>query len=65
MSWCLVGSEMCIRDRTYVGRVPAGRIDYIFHSPVLAAQHFVIQEHAFSDHLAVYCEIWKRKITTP
>jgi endonuclease/exonuclease/phosphatase family metal-dependent hydrolase len=50
---------------TYVGRVPAGRIDYIFHSPVLAAQHFVIQEHAFSDHLAVYCEIWKRKITTP
>lgn len=44
---------------TYAGRVPAGRIDYIFHTEDLAAQNFVIQQQAYSDHLAVYCEIWK------
>jgi endonuclease/exonuclease/phosphatase family metal-dependent hydrolase len=45
--------------RTYVGKVPAGRIDYIFHTPNLKAQHFKIQGKAQSDHLAVSCEIWK------
>lgn len=44
---------------TYAGKVPAGRIDYIFHTSNLAAQHFVIQKKAHSDHLAIYCEIWK------
>lgn len=47
--------------RTYVGKVPAGRIDYIFHTPNLQAQHFKIQEKAHSDHLAVSCEIWRKK----
>jgi endonuclease/exonuclease/phosphatase family metal-dependent hydrolase len=46
---------------TYAGRVPAGRIDYIFHDPRLQAQHFTIQKKAFSDHYAVSCEIWKKK----
>ncbi len=46
---------------TYAGKVPAGRIDYIFHTAELAAQHFVIQEKAYSDHLAIYCELWKQK----
>ena len=46
---------------TYAGKVPAGRIDYIFHTPNLAAQNFVIQKKAHSDHLAVFCEIWKPK----
>ncbi|MBI3240059.1 MAG: endonuclease/exonuclease/phosphatase family protein [Flavobacteriia bacterium] len=46
---------------TYAGKVPAGRIDYIFHTDELSAQHFTIQEKAFSDHRAVYCEIWKSK----
>jgi endonuclease/exonuclease/phosphatase family metal-dependent hydrolase len=44
---------------TYVGKVPAGRIDYIFHTSDLAAQNFRIQKKAHSDHLAIYCEIWK------
>lgn len=47
---------------TYAGKVPAGRIDYIFHTEDLAAQNFVIQKQAYSDHLAVYCEIWKPAI---
>ncbi len=46
---------------TYAGRVPAGRIDYIFHSTNLKAQQFKIQKKAFSDHLAISCEIWKSK----
>jgi endonuclease/exonuclease/phosphatase family metal-dependent hydrolase len=46
---------------TYAGKVPAGRIDYIFHTDELSAQHFTIQEKAYSDHRAVYCEIWKSK----
>ncbi len=45
--------------RTYVGKVPAGRIDYIFHTPNLQAGKFKIQEQAFSDHRAIQCEIWK------
>jgi endonuclease/exonuclease/phosphatase family metal-dependent hydrolase len=44
---------------TYAGKVPAGRIDYIFHTPDLAAQHFRIQHKAYSDHRAISCEIWK------
>jgi len=47
---------------TYAGKVPAGRIDYIFHTTELAAQHFVIQENAHSDHLAIYCELWKPSV---
>jgi endonuclease/exonuclease/phosphatase family metal-dependent hydrolase len=44
---------------TYAGKVPAGRIDYIFHTSDLSAQHFRIQKRAYSDHRAIYCEIWK------
>ena len=47
---------------TYAGKVPAGRIDYIFHTPSLQASKFKIQKTAFSDHLAVMCEIWKKNI---
>jgi len=46
---------------TYVGRIPAGRIDYIFHSEDLNSTQFKIQEKAFSDHLAVSCKIYKKK----
>ncbi len=46
---------------TYAGKVPAGRIDYIFHSPALQASKFKIQKNAYSDHLAVMCEIWRKK----
>jgi endonuclease/exonuclease/phosphatase family metal-dependent hydrolase len=44
---------------TYVGRVPAGRIDYIFHSSDLTSSHFTIQKEALSDHRAISCKIFK------
>lgn len=46
---------------TYAGKVPAGRIDYIFHSPELQSSHFKIQEKVHSDHRAIQCTIWKPK----
>lgn len=46
---------------TYVGKVPAGRIDYIFHTAEIKAQNFNIQEKAFSDHRAIWCELYKKK----
>lgn len=45
--------------KTYAGKVPAGRIDYIFHSPHLKAQNFQIQQQVLSDHLGIICELWK------
>ncbi|MNJ84887.1 Endonuclease/Exonuclease/phosphatase family protein [compost metagenome] len=47
---------------TYVGRVPAGRIDYIFHTGDLGAYDFEIQKVAFSDHRAVHCKIYKKPL---
>lgn len=44
---------------TYVGRLPAGRIDYIFHSKSLKSNDFKIQAHPFSDHRAISCVISK------
>jgi endonuclease/exonuclease/phosphatase family metal-dependent hydrolase len=44
---------------TYVGRLPAGRIDYLFYSPQLRAAHFQIQQHTRSDHRAVSCVFYK------
>ncbi len=44
---------------TYAGKVPAGRIDYIFHSKNLHSSNFVIQKEVYSDHRAITCEIWK------
>lgn len=38
---------------TYAGKVPAGRIDYIFYSNQLGARNFQIQENALSDHRAI------------
>ncbi|MES2589257.1 MAG: endonuclease/exonuclease/phosphatase family protein [Bacteroidota bacterium] len=44
---------------TYAGRVPAGRIDYIFHSKNIKTSNFQIQKEVFSDHKAISCEFWK------
>jgi endonuclease/exonuclease/phosphatase family metal-dependent hydrolase len=44
---------------TYVGKVPAGRIDYIFHSPELISTNFVIQKRPFSDHRTISCTVSK------
>lgn len=45
---------------TYAGRVPAGRIDYIFHSDDIESANFNIQDEVFSDHKAISCEFWKK-----
>jgi endonuclease/exonuclease/phosphatase family metal-dependent hydrolase len=44
---------------SYVGRIPAGRIDYIFHSTSLFSSNFTIQKEVLSDHRAVSCIISK------
>jgi endonuclease/exonuclease/phosphatase family metal-dependent hydrolase len=45
--------------KTYAGKVPAGRIDYIFHSKSVESSNFMIQNQIFSDHKAISCEFWK------
>ena len=44
---------------TYAGKVPAGRIDYIFHTKNLHSGNFEIQHEVYSDHRAITCKIWK------
>jgi len=44
--------------KTYAGKIPAGRIDYIFHSESLGSHQFKIQEKALSDHYAISCKIF-------
>ena len=43
---------------TYIGLLPAGRIDYIFHSNTLSSANFKIQEEELSDHRAISCLIY-------
>ena len=42
---------------TYAGRMPAGRIDYIFYSSGLNGSYFHIQNETLSDHRAVWCRL--------
>jgi endonuclease/exonuclease/phosphatase family metal-dependent hydrolase len=44
---------------TYIGKVPAGRIDYIFHTPNLFSTEFKIQKEKLSDHRAISCKLFK------
>lgn len=44
---------------TYVGKMPAGRIDYLFHSPSLVSTNFEVQKRPFSDHRAISCVVSK------
>lgn len=46
---------------TYIGKVPAGRIDYIFHTEDLYSSNFVIQKQKLSDHRAISCKIIKKQ----
>lgn len=46
--------------KTFVGKIPAGRIDYIFHSKTLNSFDFKVQEEVFSDHRAVSCKLYKQ-----
>ncbi|MBU2020059.1 MAG: endonuclease/exonuclease/phosphatase family protein [Bacteroidetes bacterium] len=44
---------------TYAGKIPAGRIDYIFYSKDLIASRFKLQKEVLSDHRAISCNIYK------
>jgi len=46
---------------TYAGKIPIGRIDYIFHSEYLGSRNFKIQKEKLSDHFAVSCTIMKEQ----
>ena len=46
--------------KTFVGKIPAGRIDYIFHSNELNSYQFKVQEEVFSDHRAISCKVYKK-----
>lgn len=45
--------------RTYVGRLPSFRIDYILHSPGFSSYNFRTYEYRNSDHLPVSCLLVK------
>lgn len=47
--------------RTYAGKVPAGRIDYIFYDESMGSRNFVIQNEKLSDHYAISCSIFKKE----
>ncbi len=40
---------------TYAGKIPAGRIDYIFYSDKLTGGNFHLQKESLSDHRAIWC----------
>lgn len=42
---------------TYIGRIPAGRIDYIFHSEKLECTNFKVHNVDYSDHRPVSCQL--------
>lgn len=46
---------------TYVGKIPAGRIDYIFHDSRLISTNFAIQKEPLTEHRAISCTISKAK----
>ncbi|MDC3252891.1 endonuclease/exonuclease/phosphatase family protein [Crocinitomicaceae bacterium] len=47
--------------KTYAGTLPAGRIDYIFHSPEIGSRNFNIQDEKQSDHYAINTSIFLKK----
>lgn len=54
-----VGSGKGI-GRTFVNKLPALRIDYIFHSPIFESYNFQTHEFRHSDHLPVSTELVKK-----
>lgn len=43
---------------TYAGKVPAGRIDYIFHDQSMGSRSFAIQKKKLSDHYGISCTVF-------
>lgn len=46
---------------TYAGRIPAGRIDYIFHDNEIGSYDFRIQKEKLSDHYAIDCKLFLKE----
>ncbi len=46
---------------TYIGRLPAGRIDYLFYDSRLTTSGFKIQQEELSDHRALVCTFSRLK----
>lgn len=46
---------------TYAGKIPVGRIDYIFHSQLIGSRDFVIQKEVLSDHYAIDCKVFMKE----
>jgi endonuclease/exonuclease/phosphatase family metal-dependent hydrolase len=42
---------------TYIGRIPAGRIDYVFHTDELSCSNFNVHKVSYSDHRPITCTI--------
>lgn len=42
---------------TYIGRIPAGRIDYVFHTDELFCSNFIVHNVSFSDHRPISCNL--------
>lgn len=47
--------------KTYAGSLPAGRIDYIFHSWRIGSTDFKVHPEALSDHYAISCKLFVKK----
>ena len=47
--------------RTYIGKLPSFRIDYIFHSSMFKSYNFKTYDYRMSDHLPVSCELVSMK----
>jgi len=43
--------------RTYIGKLPSFRIDYIFHSNTFKSYNFKTYDFRMSDHLPISCEL--------
>ena len=43
--------------KTYIGKMPSNRIDYIFYSDDLESNNFTTEQVEFSDHKPITCEI--------
>ncbi|MCD6355167.1 MAG: endonuclease/exonuclease/phosphatase family protein, partial [Prolixibacteraceae bacterium] len=46
--------------RTYVGKLPSFRIDYIFHSKDFSSYNFQTYNFRMSDHLPISCDLVKK-----
>ena len=44
--------------KTYIGTIPAGRIDYIFHSTGIDCFDFTVHNVSFSDHRPISCKFY-------